>query len=420
VNVATSQPPQKTFVRKALRFVLKFALGIFVIAVTFVVALLLMMWREHRTTITLPSPRGTFAVGRVTFAWTDDTPVDELAKTPATRRQVLAWVWYPATPPDGEPTAEYLPAAWRAALASRQGRFMSSFFKRDPSVVRTHSFSNAPVSPEESQYPVVLLRAGGSALTTDFTTVAEDLASYGYFVVGFDAPYRSFVAVLPDGHVVARAQQYNVENADGNLADPVIGKLLAMWTSDAKFVVDQLQRLNEDKAGTFGGRIDLNRLGVFGHSFGGATALQFCHDDLRCKAAVDLDGIPFGSVVREGLNKPCMFLLSDHSREMSDPSSHQVLAEIESIYDRLPDGRLYAVIRDANHFSFSDQILLNSQIAIHLLQHTVRFGRLDGRRGLTISSDYVHAFFDVYLKGAPASSLTGLVTKYPEVQISPQ
>src|SRR3954463_11630382 len=126
--------------------------------------------------------------------------------------------------------------------------------------------------------------------------------------------------------------------------------------------------LNEDPRSPFTRRMDLGRLGMVGHSFGGATALQFCHDDARCRAPVDLDGIPFGSVVREGLNKPCMFVLSDHSREMSEPSSQQVLGEIEAIYRRLPQERLYVVIHDANHFSFSDQILLNSQILIYLLQ----------------------------------------------------
>jgi hypothetical protein len=105
--------------------------------------------------------------------------------------------------------------------------------------------------------------------------------------------------------------------------------------------------------------------------------------------------------------------------KMSDPSSQQVLGEIESIYKRLPDGRLYMVIQNANHFSFSDQMLLNSQIAIHLLQLARKFGGLDGRRGLAISADYIHTFFDVYLKGAPVASLTSLVRKYPEVRIEP-
>jgi predicted dienelactone hydrolase len=165
--------------------------------------------------------------------------------------------------------------------------------------------------------------------------------------------------------------------------------------------------------------MDFGRLGMFGHSFGGATALEFCHRDSRCKAALDMDGIPFGRVVPEGLGKPGMFLLSDHSGEMADPASSAVLAEIQSIYDRLPEGRLYVVIRRANHFSFSDQILLNSQAAMKLLR-LGGFGGLDGRRGLAISADYVHAFFDVYLNGAPAAVLKSLTGKYREVLIEGQ
>jgi hypothetical protein len=77
---------------------------------------------------------------------------------------------------------------------------------------------------------------------------------------------------------------------------------------------------------------------------------------------------------------------------------------------------MYAAIRTANHFSFSDQILLNSHAAMTLLR-VVGVGGLDGRRGLAISADYVHTFFDVYLNGAPEAELTSLSGKYPEIQI---
>jgi predicted dienelactone hydrolase len=402
--------------RHTLAWLTKAAAAVAVVVIALVAILLLVMWGEHKTAITLPTPTGPFTVGRTTYAWTNESETDEFAPSPRSKRQVLVWIWYPATRSQRDVPTEYLPVQWRAALGKRLGVFMRSFLKRDPALVHSHSVSDAMVSPERHTYPVVLLRAGGSALTADFTTLAEDLASHGFIVVGFDAPYRSFVVVLPDGRVVARSPAANVENANGNLADPVIGKLLAMWTSDTTFVVDQLQRLNDGPSGRFSGRMDLQRLGMFGHSFGGATALEFCQQNSNCKAVLDIDGIPFGSVVPQGLSKPCMFLLSDHSREMADPESRQVLAEIQSIYDRLPDGRLYVVIRRANHFSFSDQILLNSQAVFGLLR-LVGIGGLDGRRGLAISADYVQAFFDVYLNGAPAASLTSLAGKYPEVRI---
>ena len=91
-----------------------------------------------------------------------------------------------------------------------------------------------------------------------------------------------------------------------------------------------------------------------------------------------------------------------------------MIADIRSIYDRLPNGRLLLTIRGANHFSFSDQILLKSQYVIRLLQ--LFQGGAEARRGLTITRAYVHTFFDVYLKNAPASLLDGLRQCYPEVQ----
>jgi dienelactone hydrolase len=389
--------------RRALVLLVKVAGGLVVCGIAAVCLLLFLMWREHTTAVTLPLPTGSFAVGRTQFALKNSDTEEELA----------VWIWYPAERRQ-QPADDYLPPRWRQALRDKQGTFMRSFFKRDPLVVRMHSQADAPIESEHQQYPVVLLRPGGSALTADFTTLAEDLASHGYVVVGFDAPARSFVFVESDGRVIGRAPANNVENANGNLADPVVGRLLMMWLTDMKAVVDQLQRLNEAPSGMFAGHFDLARLGAVGHSFGGAQALQFCHDDSRCHAAIDLDGIPFGSVVTDGLAKPAMFLLSDHSREMEDPESHKVLRMIQNIYSRLPEPRLYATIRRANHFSFSDQILLNSQTGVALLRLT-GFPSLDGNRGLSISNEYVRTFFDVTLKGAPATALKRLSERHPEV-----
>jgi dienelactone hydrolase len=270
-------------------------------------------------------------------------------------------------------------------------------------------------SSEQRSYPVVIMRAGGGALTTDYTTLAEDLASHGYIVVGFDAPYRTSVVVFPDKRVVTRPPADNPENLHGDEPDRLINSLLPMWTSDTKFVVSQLQRLNAaDPSGKFTDRLDMQRLGMFGHSFGGATALQFCHADSRCKAGIDIDGAPYGSVIREGLTQPFMFVLSDHG-DLSAPDNRLIFANIRSIYDRLPNGRLLITIRGANHFSFSDQMLLKSHYVIRMLR-MFGFGSLEGRRGLAITAECVHTFFDVYLKDAPAALLNKPSQLYPEFQ----
>jgi len=401
------------------RFFKRVVKGIAILALLGVAGLLTLfglLRHEHGAETTLPPPTGHFAVGRTTFTWVNQSQTDELAPSPGAKRIVTVWMWYPSTTGGSAAPAEYLPKAWRTALAQHSGALMSDFLTRDLALVRTHSTSDPDVSPEQHAYPVVILRAGGGALTTDFTTLAEDLASHGYFVVGFDAPYRTFVVVLPDGRIISRPPVNDPENMPAEEAKRLIAELLPMWTSDTKFVLDRLEQLNAaDPSGKFTGRLDMQRLGMFGHSFGGATALQFCHDDPRCKAGIDIDGAPYGSVVQEGLKQPFMFLLSDHSRDLADPDGRQILANMRAIYDRLPNGRLFLTIRGANHFSFSDQMLVKSQYVIGLMR-LLGVSRLEGRRGLAVTTGCVHVFFDVYLKDAPADSLSKLAPEYPEVQ----
>jgi predicted dienelactone hydrolase len=197
--------------------------------------------------------------------------------------------------------------------------------------------------------------------------------------------------------------------------DRLVERLMALWCADVKFVVDQLQELNGlDPSGRFNGRLDLQRRGVFGHSLGGAVAAQFCHDDSRCKAGIDIDGAPHGTVIREGLDRPFMFIVSDHG-DPSEPVNRRILGEIQSLYERLPpNDRAWITIQGAHHFSFSDQALLKSRHVMRLL------GRLDARRGLAITAAYVHRFFDTHLKAKANSLPPGSAPLYPEVEIWPR
>jgi dienelactone hydrolase len=392
--------------------------GLAVLALLGILAVLVLvasLWLEHRSGITLPSPTGPFAVGRAMYAWADDA-------TPGTKRELVVWIWYPAA--NGQSAAamdDYLPAPWRAAIERDRGALNARFLTRDLSKVHAHSLRNAAISPQAPSYPVAIVRAGASAEIANYTTLAEDLASHGYVVVGFDAPYRTNVVVFPDGRVMTRTPENNPELCLelGNLEQArCLSKLLAAWTADIAFVLDRLARLNNsDPSGKFTGRLDMARVGVFGHSFGGAAAAQFCHDDSRCKAGIDLDGAPFGSVVQEGLRQPFMFVLSDEIHS-SGPETRRVLADVQSIYDRLPpDGRLRLAIRGANHFLFSDDgALLKSHIVLRTLRLLGVVG-IDGRRQLAVTTYCVHRFFDAYLKQANAAPLRLASPLYPEIQL---
>jgi pimeloyl-ACP methyl ester carboxylesterase len=242
------------------------------------------------------------------------------------------------------------------------------------------------------------------------------LASHGYVVVGFDAPYRSTVVVFPDGRLIARTPQNNADLVDlvaGDRQKQLATMLMQAWSADMSFALDRLEQLDaNDPTGRLTGRLDPKKVGVFGHSLGGATALQFCHDDLRRKVGVDIDGAPLGSAVRDGVTQPFLFLLSDHSREPKAETG-PVVADIRSIYDGLPeDQRLWIVLRGADHFGFMDLTPLPLQIA-----HFLRVVPLGGKRQIVITRDCLRRFFDVYLKGAASYTLRSL-SKYPQVEWS--
>jgi len=391
------------------------------LALFFVVGIALLigaMLLDHNRATILPAPTGAFAVGRTMYVWADDAHRDPMAPNGGNRK-ILTWIWYPATPESRSAKPdEYLPAAWRTALESRRGPVLSHLFTRDLSRVHTHSIEDAPIASQQRTYPVVFIRAGLAALTTDYTSLAEDLASHGYIVVGFDAPYRTWTVVLPDGKMIPRAPQNDADVLAGVQQEQLAIRLMQTWTADTRFALDQLAHLNaSDPSGKFLGRLDLQQVGAFGHSLGGATSLQFCHDDSRCKAGIDIDGAPLGGVVAEGVTQPFMFIVSAQI-ELSDVESRKVKADIKSIYDRLPsDGRFEIEIRGANHFLFSDDsALLKSHVIMGALR-TLGILGIDGRRQLAVTSYCVHAFFDRYLKGTGGPPLKITSPAYPEIRV---
>lgn len=368
-----------------------------------VAVLLGSLWLEHRCQLTLPTPTGPFGVGRSIYDWVGD------------KRELLVWIWYPAQPAQtGVVVDDYVPAWDKQPPLPIVFRLIT----RDLSKVHGHSLRGAEVSRNRPSYPVVIMRAGASLEVATYSTLAEDLASHGYIVVGFDAPYRTFNVVFPDGRTIARTTENNPELVSGEEFVRRGNKLLDAWTADIGFVLDRLEQLNaSDRSGKFTSTLDLTRVGVFGHSFGGAQAAQFCSADPRCKAGIDIDGALLGSVIQTGIHKPFMFLLSGNGDFSSAAEVRQVKADIQSVYDRLPAGeRLQVVIRGANHFTFNDDgALFKSQLIRGILRVIGVLG-IDGRRQLAVTAYCVHSFFDAYLKGTTARPPIPSPL-YPEIQL---
>jgi pimeloyl-ACP methyl ester carboxylesterase len=407
-------PTKRSLLRRVLRGIAALAmLGVLALA-----ALAAFLWLEHRSTATLPTPTGSFGVGRAILDWTDPSAMDPLAPNSETRRELLIWIWYPSASQPSAAMDDYVPA--ELPKTGPGSTNIWTFLTRDVSTIRGHSQRAPEVSARQRSYPVVIMRAGGSASVQNYSTLTEDLASHGYVVVGFDAPYRTGRVVFPDGRIVDRAPQNNPEVcvvSDAAEMERCVSRFMTAWTGDIAFVLDRLTALNaSDPSGRFVGRLDMTRVGIFGHSLGGAVAAQFCGGDSRCKAGIDIDGAPHGSVIRDGLAQPFMFLLSDHRRE-ADPDSVHIKQDIQSIYGRIPpDRRLLVTIRGAFHFMFSDDgAVMKSSVVRGVLRV---LGKLDiaAGRQVAVATYCVHTFFDHYLKGTGDSRLNISSPLYPEIQ----
>ncbi len=365
--------------------------------------------RRHQALV-LPAPSGPYAVGRMEYDWTDQSRDDLFAPHAGTKRELVVWAWYPAAHVPGAPSAPYLPPKW-AQLSEQQHGFIGQHLSQSYDSIQTHSLDRALLAADATRYPVLIFEPGLGNIPTYYTTLLEDLASHGYVVFAITPTYSSDV-VFPDGRVVKATPAGRLDTNENPQA--AANQLVEVWSQDVIFIMNQLDRLNTAPGNMFSGRLDLARLGVFGHSFGGATAAQVCHMDARCKAGINLDGDFAGDVVQAGLDKPFMVIQHDMG-SCSDSACRSFQHDIQAILRTVPRGASYHIsIKGTEHFNFTDYAVHFSPL-LHVLG---LLGSIDGQRGLQITRAYVRAFFDTYLNSAPSLLLQGPASAYPEVQFS--
>ena len=370
------------------------------------IALIVYLNVAHNQPLTLPAPGGSYGVGRIEYDWVDNSRIDPLSDTANAKRELAVWVWYPASVSQNDATVPYLPPDWVAARNKDQG---SSILESRHSSIHTHSFANVPLAGAQSAYPVIIMEPGMGPIPTDYTVYAENLASHGYFVVGINPTYTSNVIVFPDGRIALRSQAGTIpDSANAAEADADASRIGKVWTEDVLFVMAQLQSLNADQSSLFHNKLDLAHIGVFGHSFGGATAASVCEIDSRCKAGADLDGTLFSYQASKTLQAPFMFMAEDNCDKDCD--------SLRQAYSASNSAAYYLSIKGTRHFNFSDLPLRLPALTRILFNKLDYIGTIQPERGLGISNAYLAAFFDQYLKGTNSTLLQGSSSDYPEVQ----
>jgi len=297
--------------------------------------------------VTLPEPTGSAAVGRVGFDWVDSTRLETFSNDKNDHRELMVWVWYPALRDTNATPADYLPINWRQAREQAMG-FGAGLATQNLAKVHVHALDAAPLAVSSQPYPVLIMQPGLGPIATDYTTFAEEFASHGYIVVGSTPTYSAQVVVFPDNRIIRQSPNATVaDNALPQAAQTMLDALVNIWAADNIFIMNQLERLNTaDPAGRFTHHLDLQAIGVWGHSFGGASAAQTCRLDDRCKAGADLDGTLYGDVIQVGIQQPFMFIWSE---PINDPLGQQTRRDVQSVFNRLDHGGYQLTIQGTAH-----------------------------------------------------------------------
>jgi dienelactone hydrolase len=298
--------------------------------------------------IELPPPSGPFAVGRKSYAWTDSARAETWIDDAAARRQLVIYIWYPANQTAGSRTTPYYPEL----------RDLNNQFKRYERFaigsVRSRILADAELAPAPDRFPVLLFSPGANNSSHFYTSLLEELASHGYVVVAIEHTYEGRGQVFPDGRVVGPESTREQPRPDS----PTLAADIAQFhrrrvdvrARDAAFVLDELARIGENDP-LLGGRLDLSRVGIFGHSLGGIAASEAARQDKRFRAVANLDGLVNGQPmypepVGQGLGSPFLYL-GKSLREEIKAKQDEVLRSVKG-------GSYRVLIEGANHESFSD------------------------------------------------------------------
>ena len=363
----------------------------------------------------LPTPTGPYQVGRASFHRIDKSRLEPFTPDQRDHRQVLFQIWYPAKSSDGAvaPYIDLLPD--------------NDIFRRSYSFVgidnllatQGHATVGARVSDAKRRWPVIIFSHGLGMVSALYSTILENLASHGYFVVGVDSPFFSSALRLPEGTITKNESQRQREGAREEEA--------VVQAQDLIFVLNELFQLDKhDPEGHFNGRFDLRHVGVFGHSRGGFAAPHACWLDRRFAACLNLDGYPLTpAVMKNGIRQPYMHIEeiapwepppTDEELEKAKQTRAQAIQEAQTAKDereetfgRMSSGVFLVVVNGAKHMSFSDAPLISPD---HYKDISI-----DASRALQITNAYVLAFFDRYLKSHKEPLLNEKTRKFPEVSL---
>jgi predicted dienelactone hydrolase len=253
----------------------------------------------------------------------------------------------------------------------------------------TPAFRDAPIAP--GSFPLVLFSHGNGGIRFQSFFFGAHLASHGFVVASPDHHGNTFVDSLLD-----------VEDPDSATNRPL----------DMSFLIDEFTAFAAEAGGFFEGAIDLDEIGMSGHSFGGYTAFALAggpfalgtFSEPRIKAIFPQAPFagPFEDAFFATISVPTL-VVGGTLDETTPFPGHQ-----QRPFDALQPGAAVvalAGLRDAGHFTFSDFCEVDRELLAFLggFDEACEPRHLPWRYAHDIVNFLALHFFDGVLKGNAAA-----------------
>ncbi len=361
----------------------------------------------------LPKPTGRYPVGTRMLYFTDPNRAEMHAGAWPGNRQVVVQLWYPSSVAKGS-KAKY--RRWKETT------LRSSY----QAVLATHSIQDAPLAA--GRFPIIVHNPAWHGFRHRGTFMTQELASHGFIIAAISHPYNSSLVELQDGrianpdygldlgfsldHYIPLEERIELAEAE-----------LAIQTEDCRFVLNELEKLDQTSGHPLEAHLLTNCVGAYGYSFGGAVSVELANEDGRVRSALELDGVLHGSAAKHGLDKPLMLI---DSPWMVSPDQHENeedprLAETSRLWKVIAEtkasilarcGGIRLIIEGIGHANFSD---------VGFMSPLRRFSHVEGMPHKVIAgilNAYTLAFFEQTLLDKPSPLLAERAPHFPGASLT--
>lgn len=340
-------------------------------------------------------PNGEYNIGTFAMDLVDQGRIEIYGETKGENRKIRIQIWYPSD----ETSKEIVPWYYDGKeIAKSVTAFtgMPGFLLEHTAMIHSNSYKGVSLSKNESKYPVVIISHGWSGYRNLHTDFAEMLASNGYIVISVDHTYGSLAVKFEDGTVRYIDTEALPSGLDDEEFSIYANNLVKTYSLDSKLVLDYLDELNESDSILKGG-IDLENIGVLGHSTGGGGMTRLTITDDRVDALIGLD--PWVEPVEEdileqGVSVPALFIRSE---QWQGGKNDEYIEPLLAVSPTIVGYQLNGI----NHQDFSMTYMFQP------ISRLIGFsGSLDSKIASKIQRDMILEFFETELKGKEPSEKT--------------